>query len=749
MSGSRDLNDDLVVDFSGVFAAAWSAKWRLLFWSLLVAGLTFLAASFMSPRYQSDAQVFIESREVQVTRNRNSAGEVESSRATLTRDGVASVAQLMSSRDLVLSVVRDFNLVERPEFNSALKSGVIQDILALAGLSDPLENLAEERTLEKVMERLSVSQVGDSAIIRVQFRSSDRELAAEFPNALVTAFLANEAQAPEQSVSAVATVLKDEIESLRARVEQADIRIADFRADASLENTGGPNATPLATQQLSDLSTQLGQVRSDRASAAAKAEEIRRIIRAGGAVDTVADVQASPLIQRLVENQANIRAQIAQLSSSLLPGHPRLKSLQSQLADLEGEIASQARKIVTSLENQVTILSQNEEELNGELNRLRGTAREAETASARLNRLESEAASLRELLSTYQGRYNQALSRRDRDGLPVNARFAGRATLAAEPYFPKTVPMTVAAFVVTFMLGLLIVIAKALLTGQAMRKVPHSEDEAAPLSENEQELEDIIESIKEPDVNAEAALSPDMEEMELEEEFPEFDDEEAQPEFNGLLAANAASPADRKDADIEKYDAAELASLLGEDVSRRVVMVSPQGDAGAKACLQLARGLAVAGHSTVLVDMSGTWTGSTAQLGLAEQMGTTDILCGRAGFSEIIQKDERTGLHVVPAGKASLGEAATGMGRMPMVLDALQDNYDFVLIDCGLSSASGAVKVACEDALCVICVDDAPSPMLRRVIKDMQAEGFQSVPVVDVQNQSEAASGSLLDQIAG
>ncbi|MEO0496999.1 MAG: exopolysaccharide transport family protein [Pseudomonadota bacterium] len=755
VNAGRSLDGDMVIDLSGIFGALWVAKWRLLFASLIVAGLTFALVQSMSPRFRADAQVFVESRDVQVTRSRDSAGEVESTRTALDAEGVASVAQLIGSRDNVLQVVRDFGLMDRPEFNPALESGIVQDLLALAGLADPMEEFAEERTLQEVQKALSISPVGDSRIISIAFASKDRSLAAQVPNALVQVFLSGQTGTPGTDTSAEARVLAGEIERLRGDVEAADVRVAEYRSDANLESTGGPGDTSIATQQLSDISTQLGQVRSDRASAQARANEIQRLISSGAAVDTVAEVQSSPLIQRLVENQANIRAQIAQLSSSLLPGHPRIKSLRSQLDDLAQEIRRQAGSIVRGLENQVSILDSNEEELQAELNRLRATAREAETNGATLARLQSEAASLRELLSTYQGRYNQALSRGDQASSPVNARVAANAFPPAEAYFPKVLPMTIAAFIGTLTLGVLWILARELLTGQAMRSVATAPNYQ---TREEEELEEIIQSIHVPEDDDLGDLDDfeDLEERDAAHADPAFDPEIAAAEAQepaGDTKPIAEVPAQSEMPEVDIFAPTELAAMLVADGARRVVVTAPQGDVAAHSTIDLARSIVASGGSAVLVDASGTWTGTSSLLGVAEATGLTDILAGRASFAEIIQRDRATALNIVGAGRASLQEAEHGAGRLPMVLDALSDNYDYLIIDCGRATGAGAARTACENAIGVVAASDASMPLLASTVSDMQSAGFQSVPVLDHTRDAAPVSSTntgsaLLDRMA-
>ena len=47
-----------------------------------------------------------------------------------------------------------------------------------------------------------------------------------------------------------------------------------------------------------------------------------------------------------------LKADIADLSTTLLDNHPRIRALRSQLADLDGQIRGEAQKVLKGLETQ-------------------------------------------------------------------------------------------------------------------------------------------------------------------------------------------------------------------------------------------------------------------------------------------------------------------------------------------------------------------------------------------------------------
>ena len=125
-------------------------------------------------------------------------------------------------------------------------------------------------------------------------------------------------------------------------MKDAEAKVAAFRSQSDLLD--GQNNSVLATQQLSELSTELSRVRANRAAAEATAESVREALAERRLARRVPEVLSSELIQRLRERQVQLKTDIADLSTTLLDNHPRIRALSSQLADLDGQIRSEAKR---------------------------------------------------------------------------------------------------------------------------------------------------------------------------------------------------------------------------------------------------------------------------------------------------------------------------------------------------------------------------------------------------------------------
>ena len=145
----------------------------------------------------------------------------------------------------------------------------------------------------------------------------------------------------------------------------------------------------------------------------------------------------SQLIQRLRERQVALQAQIAELSTTLLPGHPRIRALKEQVANLDGQIRDETAKVLASLQTAARVAAAREQSLVKSLNEAKVDVSRSNDQGIELRALEREAAAQRDLLELFLARYREAAARTDANYLPADARIISRAVPPIEPSFPK------------------------------------------------------------------------------------------------------------------------------------------------------------------------------------------------------------------------------------------------------------------------------------------------------------------------
>ena len=464
--------DDMALDLGGLLRTIGRSLGWLVPLTLFVTVVVFLGLQFVAPKYKGEARLIIESTDNLPGASRGQ----EEERALLDSEGVVSQVQLLKSADLARRVANKLNLAAIPEFDANDDGSLVNLLLSLVGFGNETEgNSEEERVLKHYYENLEIYRLEGSRVIAVDYTAESPVLAAKVANTIVDEYLSVQSSAKRQTTEQASAALEPQIVELRREVQAARQAVSDFRARADL--LIGADNIPLNQQQLAETSTAYSDAQSSKAEAQAKADLIRELLNSGGSLETASDVLNSALIQRLRERQVEIQSNIAELSITLLPNHPQLKALQSQLGDYDRQIRSEARKILQGLENDAKVQDQRAKALGARLEELKTAAAKSNADQARLAELEREAnakaAQLDQLLLSFQ----EADSRLRAQVLPADARIISRASVPVEPDSPKIIASTIIAALVTFILGCAFVLMREFLNGNALYRMQDGSSE--------------------------------------------------------------------------------------------------------------------------------------------------------------------------------------------------------------------------------------------------------------------------------
>ena len=591
----------------------------------------------VTPRYSAEVRLLLENQENFL--KRSDKGEHTDSLAP-DAEAVQSQILLLTSRDLARRAIKTLELQGNDEFDPLAKGfGLPSRALALFGLGRDLTRMTpEERILESFAERLAVLSPTKTRVLSIEFTSRDSDLTARAANTVAGAYIEMQQDAKRDNARVAAQSLGVLVNDLKTRISDAEERVEAFRVKQGL--LVGSNNTTISAQHLGDLNNQLSLSRTVHADAQAKAKVLRDMLRQNRIGD-IPDVANNALIRNISERRVSLRAQLALELRTLLPGHPRIKELQAQLADLDHEWRTAAESTARTLENEARIAGSRVENLTRALDEQKKVAGAASADEVRLHELERAGRSLKEQLESATAKYQEALARESAKATPADARIIQRALAPQLPSFPKKVPITAFVTLAGLVLSVGAIVSGELLSGRANPRARPARSEFEP---------------------AETAAPPD--DAQAAPIAATTDDSQgaarkAAPCVKALVA-NCDGPA-------QAFDAA-VAVSRGLSRQGRAILVA--ADAGDEAYDQL------------------------LPPGAGRPKGLTDFIAGEAEFAQIIDRDAESRLHVIPAGRvipAGLGGDAP-WGEMSSVVDALAQTYDFVVF--ATSSRDSALALA-------------------------------------------------------
>ena len=639
---------DVEIDFRALLRVLWRRLPHLIVFVGIVAVGTYLVLGRIAPVYKSETTLLIETGESGLTRPTQSTGDTS---AVLDKEAITSQVQLIRSRDLALAVVGKLDLAGKSEFDPRRdRQSFFGDLLKKVGLvRQESATSIEDRILNRYYDKLAVFAVDNSRVIGIDFSSTDPQLAADAANAIAEEYLARQRGAKHTTTADAAQWLSGQIVDLREKVQTAEAKVEAYRAGNDLFDAGGTTPATLPQQQLSDLNTELSKVRAERATAEAKASQIRIGLQSNS-VPNLTDVLNSQLIQNLVEQEVALRSQIAQFNATFLPQHPKMKELRAQVADLDRQIVGEARKILESLEAEAKLAQARESEINGSLAKLKTTAATANDAGVQLRALEREAAAERDLLESYLGRYREALAREQTDYLPADARVISRAAVSNDPDFPKKVPMTLAATVSALILAIAFLLLRELASGRPMRRVSYA-GQPLPVVPGAMPVDGHTRWADDHSVRRMMPKEPTL--------VPELIDR------------------------VEESLTAIAHQIIHGDHKRILVTLAEgsDGDGRPLGAVALARALARTDARVVLVDFRGDGADAASMGEGSDLPGFADLFEGDASFAQVIFRDRKSRVHFIPAGRKPLTRDLIDAEHLETVLSALTLTYDYVLLD--------------------------------------------------------------------
>lgn len=654
-SGARGLMTTFV-DFLQIL---WRRKVVVLT-TVIVSCLIALVYLFTAtPKYSAQVSILIQNKED--TFNQLAMIQAAITGGAAAGEDVLTEVEVVRSRRLAGKVVDGLDLVNDPEFNTSLQpSNFVSDALSwlspgkLLSLVMPADEavssddrqkaLEREKVIDRLLDNLSVSQLGASRLLFISFMSESPEKAARIANALADAYIVDRLDARYEETRRATDWLSQKIADLRAGLSEKEQVVEEFRKEAGL--LAGTGGSTLITQQVSELSAQLIVARTSRAEADARLAQIRRLGQRPGGAAAAADVLGSPVVIALLNQEAEVKRMAAQLNDEYGERHPRMISVRAELRDVQAKISAEVAKVVQKLENDVGVAQAREASLQQGLDQLKRMMAQTNTADVHLRALEREVEADRTMLQSFMNRFEEMSAQLDLNQQST-VRILSRAIGPDQPSWPKKSLVMVVVFLGSTLLGIGLVF--------------------------------LLEQ--------------------FDRGFRSGEQIEAQTGVRSLGMIPALEGSRRRVGDPVDYVLKRPASSFGESIRSvytSILMATGNETAGHSVLITscvpgegkttlsmcLARMYASSGRKVALIEADVRRPRASDVLRIPAQPGLVELLTDRADLADVLHKDEKSGAYIIPAGGP--GADPTHILASPgvrSVVDALSKNFDLIIVD--------------------------------------------------------------------
>lgn len=609
---------------------------------LLVALYTFLKR----PVYESVAQIRVDSSQQaslgleDIISQKLSDSDSEGGR-------LQTEVTILQSPPVSMQVIRNLDMGHRVDFAG-------KELAAKVNAVDPVKMEPEyrEELLTKFRNAERIEVLPKTRVIEIRFRSVDAKLASDTVNEIVDAYLQRNFQVKYQGAVQVSEWLSKQMEELKSNAALAQQRLAEFQKQNNILGTDENNN--IVTDRLRQLNQQLADAEADRI-----VKEARFRLASSGNPELVAAVVPSTTLQALRTQEAELKAQYAQLDAKFGAGYPKVQELQGQLKRLDQTIAEEIGNVGQRLHDEFQAAQNSENLLRQQFELQKQEAFKLNASAVQFASLKHEVESSQELSDTLQLKLKEA-------GLLAGLASADisivtRGMIAARPAFPKKSLMLPLGVLLSLFGGLVLVFAL------------ESFDDSIRTSEEVEAVSSVPALAAIPLVTGRLLRAGGK---------------NAKPQIgSGGLGAMAAHRPGSLLAEAYRVLCNSLLFTSADKPPHLLVVTSafPSEGKSVSSC-NLAITLAQRGARVLLIDADLRSSALSGHLGAEPNaaVGLSSILTGNSEFDDAVTKPfpQLTSLHVISAGpRAPWPAELLASKKMSELLENWSSQYDHIVID--------------------------------------------------------------------
>lgn len=386
-----------------------SRKWLVLFTTLLIVALSAVAVNLVTPIYRAGSTVLIENSKTNIISIEGVGGV-----PTATREFHQTQTEFIRSREVGQRVVKKLGLATNPLFDprqrppSRLEEWLDRWDFTRRFIPEFVPpNLTDEEAHEYVVSRfknaLSIAAVRQSQLIEIRFESPDPMLSAQIANETAEAYITADLDARFNQQQTASRWLNERLEQLGRTLEQSERTLQQYREEIGLI------ATPTSSmggnvRTLDSASEKLIQARIERAQVEQIYNQVSRRATNRYEVPTVFN---NPAVVSARAAVAEAERKASEAAQSLGVAHPAYKSAQADLRLAEENLKRQAEGVISSIAKQYEVARNTERQLEATVASSRGSIQDINRKEGRLNVLERDVATNKQVYETFLSRVKE------------------------------------------------------------------------------------------------------------------------------------------------------------------------------------------------------------------------------------------------------------------------------------------------------------------------------------------------------
>lgn len=367
--------------------------------TIAVFALGTLRTLMMTPQYTSTLRLQIDRNVAKIVEGGNLT-PVEGTDTEFLR----TQYELLLSRSLAERVAALAGLADDPDFFRPQSFSVI-DALKKLFRSDEAAKPPSKRELMAtaaaiVQQNVSVRPIPGSRLVDISYSDASAVRSQKIAAAYADAFIASNLDKRFEATAYAKKFLEDQIKQLKLRLEQSEKTMLAFAEKEQIVSIG--ESSSIAEADLVNSSAALGNITSERI----KNEQLWKQVANSRAID-FPQFLSSNAIDTLRAKRNDLVSAYQQKLQTFKPSYPLMLQIKNQIAEIDHQLAAEAKTIRASLKSAYESSLSQEHEITARVAKLRGDVLDFQKRSIEYNILKREVDTNRQLYNGLLQRYKE------------------------------------------------------------------------------------------------------------------------------------------------------------------------------------------------------------------------------------------------------------------------------------------------------------------------------------------------------
>ncbi len=256
---------------------------------------------------------------------------------------IQTQVKLLQSRSLIERVASKLDLEKQPALLTP--PSALAAWREALGLASPSATVAREELLALAAKSITVQSSPQNRILEISCNSPDARFAATFANTLVNEFIEQNLEARWNATQRTGEWLTRQIQELKIKLEKSEDELQGYAKTTGLLYTSDKES--VGEEKLKQLQQELSRAQSERIVKQSQFEMV-----GSRASDSLPETVSDEPLRDYQAKLTDLRRQMAELSTSLTPLHPKVKRVQAQIAEVESAIGKARGNILVRMRSE-------------------------------------------------------------------------------------------------------------------------------------------------------------------------------------------------------------------------------------------------------------------------------------------------------------------------------------------------------------------------------------------------------------